>query len=180
MSALSLAATRLLLQDDAVLALVGNSDDDGLGPWIADQTPFFLIENSQRVGVVINEADEWDAPNPHNSQQFPRLQVDIWADPTRNWDNSVARYDADDKIDAVQRLIEVHFHTKNLDVPSDAPEWWGAVGYPRVWGNAEQIAHRSGITIFGSERQVGTLTSPIADVEGGRMRRLRYGVNTAR
>jgi hypothetical protein len=176
MSALSLAAVRLLLQDPDVLALVGTDRD--LGPWIADQKPFFIIENSQTVGIVINEADEWDAPNTYNSQQFPRLQVDIWADSSRNRDGSVAKRDADDKIARVQAAIEVHFHTKNLDVPPGAPAWWGPVGQMRMWGSAQQIQQRTGVPILGSSRQVGTLTSDIADVEAGRMRRLRYGLNT--
>ena len=176
MSALSLAAVRILLQDENVLALVGR--DQSAGPWIADQKPFFLIENSQAVGIVINEADEWDAPNTYNSQNFPRLQVGIWADASRNRDGSVARRDADDKIAAVQKLIEVHFHTKNTDVPPGAPAWWGPAGMPRMWGTAAQIQARTGVPILGSERLVGTLTSDIADVEGGRMRRLRYGINT--
>jgi hypothetical protein len=175
MSRLTLAATRLLLQDQDLIALLGSND---LGPWVFDQKPLARVENSQSCLVVINEPNDWDAPNSYNNQLFPRLQVDIWADPSRQPNMAVAKWDSDTKIDAVQRIIDSHFHTTNLSVPDTAPAWEGVPGSMRYWGTAAQIADHTGVPILGCQRLGGISTSDIADITGGRMRRISYGVNT--
>ncbi len=176
MTTLTYAARNLLAQDTAVTALLGRSTK--WDTWIFADQPFVKLENTQRVLIVITEQGQWQAPNPHNTARFPRMVVDIWADPTRNEDHSVQKYDADDKIEAVQKVIDRHFHTVNLDVDSQDPAYLGVKGMPRIWGNAEEIEERTGLVVTGSQRLDGPDLSDISNGNGGRMGRLVYGVAT--
>jgi hypothetical protein len=115
--------------------------------------------------------------NSHNNMQFPRLFVDIWADPTRLIDNSPETWDADDKIEKLIPLLDRHFHTANLDVSPYVNVIYGRPGDPRIWGTADQIEHRTGQIILGSERAQGPDYSDVRDGNGARMARLIYNVS---
>lgn len=177
MTALTYAARNLLAQDTELTALLGRSLN--WPTWIFADKPFVKIENSQRVLIVITQGDPWAPPNPHNTQTFPLLNVDVWADPTRNADKSVKEYDADDKIEAVVKHLNKHFHTVNVGVPYDAPAYLGTRGMPRIWGTAEQIAEKTGVVVTGSQRLDGPSLSDMRESEGTRMGRMQYGVNVA-
>lgn len=176
MTRLTLAARNLLVQDDTLLPLIGSGTL--LGPWVFADSPFARIENSQKVLVVITENGSHSPANLHNTVRFPKMYVDVWADPTRNSDNSVHAFDADDKIEAVLAVINKHFHTANLDVPPGAPAYQGAPGSFKVWGTAEQIAARTGVLILGSQFMDGPTYSDVSNSTGTRMGRVWYAVDT--
>lgn len=166
MTRLSLAARNRLAQDASLRALLGRSVS--WSTWIFDENPVGVhVENTSRCLIVVSEDDEWTSPNPHNTMRFPQLLVDIWADPTRNPDRSVQRFDAKDKIEEIQALVDKHFHL---------PDPGTRFGVPHIWGTAEQEATKTGLVIAGSERR-STQTSPISDSEGSWMRRITYAVN---
>lgn len=168
MTALTLAITNQLKQDSALTALLGRSVT--FPTWIFDEKPFARIENSQRALIVINEDNQWAQMNEHNHMRFPRILVDIWADPTRNTDNSVKTYDATRKIEAIVKQVDQTMHTVNLNDGN---------GNPIIWGTAAQKASFTGQLITGSVHLTGPTYSDIKDAEGALMGRVAYGVNTA-
>lgn len=167
MTALTLAARNQLAQDTALTALLGKSAL--WDTWIFDERPIGVkIENTQKCLIVVNEEDQADAPNDHNTLLFPSMIVDVWADPTRNDDKSVKVYDAKNKIEAITRLIDRHFHTVDMGTPE---------GGVLIWGTAEQVTAKTGVVVAASARRSGPTYSPVRDSEGSFMGRLNYAVH---
>jgi len=177
MTVLSLAARNYLAQDTKLTALLGRSAT--FTEWIFDTKPYAKIENSQSALIVVSESGNWQPRNQHNTQKYPRLIVDIWADPTRNPDHSVKIDDADRKIDKIRDVLSTHLHLVNPDVNVDDPDWMGAKRYPHVWGTQSEIFTRFGVIISGSQELSGPELSDVRDSNGARMGRLTYGVSVA-
>ncbi len=167
MTELSLAARNLLAQDAGIKALVAKSQS--WDTWIFDENPVgSKIENTSKCLIVLWEGDPWTAPNPHNTMTFPTLVVDIWADPTRNADKSIKKFDAKNKIEDIHKLVRAHFHTVDMATPQ---------GTPFIWGTASEIASRTGLVVAASQLLSGPSYSPVRDSEGSWMGRYTYGVN---
>lgn len=167
MTQMTLAARNLLAQDTALTPLLGRSVT--WSTWIFEDNPQGVrVENTQKCLIVVGEDRGYTSPNEHNTMRFPRLIIDIWADPTRNEDRSVKVNDAKDKIEAIAKLVNNHFHTVDPGTPQ---------GNIRQWGTAEQIAAKTGVYVAGSVRREELSFSPIKDSEGSFMGRLIYGVN---
>ena len=167
MTSLSLAARNYLAQDPELRALLGRSQS--WDTWIFDTKPVGVrIENTSRCMIVINESGTWTTRNEHNTMRFPQLQVDIWADPTRNSDLSVQVYDASDKIERIAKVLDKHLH---LTDPGTV------LGRPYVWGTAEQVLAKTGVVIAGCFHRDGPTISDVRETDGTLMGRLVYGVN---
>lgn len=167
MTTLSLNVRNFLAQRESLTALLGSSPT--WDTWIFDQRPIGVkIENTQRCMIVVNEFRPYTAPNDHNTMRFPQITIDIWADPTRNSNKSVKTYDADTKIERIQKEIDAVMHTVDMGTPG---------GMPHIWGTAEQVANKTGSVIAGSTRIDGPDYSDVKDSDGTRMGRLLYGVN---
>lgn len=167
MTRLSLAARNYIAQDAALAPLLGKSQSWPI--WVFDERPVGIkFEGFQKCLVVINEDSTWTSPNEHNTLRFPRLIVDIWADPTRNEDRSVRMDDARDKIEVIETVLSKHFHTVDMGLPS---------GKIIQWGTAEEIEANAGVFISGSSRRSGPEFRPVKDNEGAWMGTYIYGVN---
>ena len=166
MTSLSLAARNLLGQDPALKALLGRSAS--WSTWVFDETPYARFEGTSKCLIVVNEEGTWTFPNEHNSMRFPKLIIDVWADPTRNPDKSVKVQDAKTKIEDIGKHLNRHFHLVDGGTPT---------GMPFVWGTAEEIAAKSGVVITGSQRLNGPEYSPVTDSQGSIMGRYEFGVN---
>lgn len=119
MTILSLAALRFLNQGEPAAALDATDllGRDALWPrWIWEERIQGTIENSQKVAIVLSLNGTWTNPNSFNTLQFPRLQVDIWADPTRNSDNSVQLQDAKSKVYDTYMAIRPFLHNITPDI----------------------------------------------------------------
>lgn len=168
MTRLSRAAADTLAQDKALRKLLGRSVS--YPTWIFDQRPVKVaIEGTQTCMIVVNELTQYTSPNDHNTLAFPRLIVDIWADPTREAPGGAPTvYDAPEKVEAIAKLVNRHFHLVDSGTASG-----GIV----IWGTAEEIAARTGVAITGSKRLDGPDYSDVRDSEGSVMGRLTFGVN---
>lgn len=167
MTQLSLGIRNLLAQDAELKSLLGRSVS--WDTWIFSDDPVGVkVEGTQKCLIVITENGTWSSPNAYNTQRFPRVFVDIWADPTRNANLSVQLPDAKDKIEAIVKVVKRHLHTVD---PSRSN------GMPLIWGTAEQIADKTGVVVAGSQQLDGPDYSPIKDSTGSFMGRLTYGVN---
>jgi hypothetical protein len=167
MTQLSLGIRNLLSQDTALRSLLGRSVS--WDTWIFSDDPVGVkVEGTQKCLIVVTENGTWSPPNSYNTQRFPRVFVDIWADPTRNSNGSVKISDAKDKIEVIVKRVNSHLHTVDQARPN---------GMPLIWGTAEQIADKTGVVVNGSQQLDGPDYSPIRDSAGSFMGRLTYGVN---
>ena len=177
MTALALAAQRLLVQDPDILGsgLVG-VDDTWTDGWVFPDKPAARVENSSKCAIIIFDQEPWTSKNPHNRAEFGTITVDIFGDPSRDVNENVTVEDAQDKIERVAKIVSRNFHVVHPSVPSDAPDWMGAKTMPRIWGTAEQIASRTGLTIVESIETDGPTWNPMSSNQGGWRGRYRYNV----
>ena len=177
MTELALSAQRILVQDPRLLAsgLIG-TDVTWPPGWVFPDVPGARIENSQKCAIVIFEDAPWTDPNSHNFAEFGTLVVDIWADPTRNTDKSVRRSDAQDKITSVAKIVSRNFHLVHPSVSPTDPTHLGAVGMPRIWGTAAQVAARTGLTIVSSAQSGGPEFAPMVNNFDGWRGRYKFNV----
>lgn len=167
MTTLTLAARNYLAQDTLLRAQLGRSVS--WDTWVFDTNPLNVkVEGTSKCLIVVNEDGTWTSPNDHNTMRFPKLNIDVWADPTRNDDKSVRLWDADTKIEAIQ---------KNLDRLLHLVDPGTFQGMPMIWGTASQMAAQTGVVIAGCLRLSGPDLTPIRDSDGSFMGRLTYGVN---
>ena len=165
MTSLALAARNFLAQQSSVTSLLGS--DPLWSTWIFTDSPQALVENSGTCLIVISEEGGWAGANDYNTARFPRLQLDIWADPTRNPDGSVQKLDAKLKIEAVYKSVDKYLHLVDNSLPG---------GVFHRWGTAAQIAGGTAHRIISSKRSGEPNYSPTFDNKGGQMARLYYNV----
>ncbi len=84
------AATWLLGFPDVVSAL-GTFVIDGVPtPGLFQYSNWVNIGGSSSTSCVIDSEGGWAAANPHNTLRFPRLSINVWADPIRDSINNNA------------------------------------------------------------------------------------------
>jgi predicted metal-dependent RNase len=162
---LTLSIRNYLAQQPEVTSLLGH--DDTWDTWIFADKPYAQIEKTGKAMLVIQMDNGWTAPNPHNTMKFPRIYVDVWADPDRNKDGSVKKSNADDKIIKVQDAVMKFLHTVSMNMH----------GKPIVWGTAAQMKTYTGVIINGSAKTTETVFNDVTDGGGARMGSSVYGVN---
>lgn len=162
---LTLSIRNYLAQQPEVRELLGS--DKTWDTWIFADKPYVKIENTGKAMIVIQIDGGWSAPNDHNTMKFPRVFVDVWADPDRNPDGSVKKPNADDKIAKVHDAVMRYLHTVNMN----------RNGKPLVWGTKQQMDTYTGVVVAGSAKQNEPEYSDVRDGNGARMASSRYGIN---
>jgi len=172
-------ARTYLASHNSLTSILGYGE--GWGTWIFQDEVQATLENSslRRVpnsmeyipgtAVVISHAGAWASSNRHNSAEFPRLRIEIWADPDRLPDGSVDIQNAQDKIIEVFKKVDYLLHLTGRRVVKD------------VIGNVTYDSHRWGnMDIISCERLDGSLEfSRVTDGNGLRSATVHYGVQTA-
>lgn len=117
---LASSAVRKLRESSAAAALVADATllvKSGIYPngMIAQRednslsTPV-LVEGSGKAGILISARSPWTTPNRHNTARFPRLQVEIFADCSRNAMGQVTVKDAVRRCEYIFNMIDPVFH----------------------------------------------------------------------
>jgi len=154
---LTIAARRELKGVNAVTSLLGSSAE--WDTWIWRWRPYVSIEGTGSAGIVLSIRGGWTSPNQHNTAQFPRLQVEVYADVDRDPSLNPLSRTAEEKALAICQVVDAVFH-----IPQ---------GGVLMWGNGDA----NDLRIVGSLR----LTEPdVVEVpEGDGMVRatVSYGVN---
>lgn len=86
-----------------------------------DGRPFRDVEGSGLCCVVLTSRTEWSTNN-HNTVRFPRLQVLIYADSSRDETGAHTDRDADIKCKDVAKAVDDCFHMLNTE---DEHQWPG-------------------------------------------------------
>lgn len=160
-----------LRQQEDLTELVGTSKN--FSSWIWADKPLGKIEGYGKIApqrsalIVIVEDNGWAQPNDHNTLRFPRVYIDVWADPTRNPDGSVQMQDADDKIDAIHRKVMKYLHLVDMGDRN---------GMPVCWGTKEQMETWTGSIISSSSKNQEPVYSDVRDGNGARMGAATYGM----
>lgn len=72
-----------------VVAAVGTFDIQGVPtPGVFSYQLAVPMEQSQQIAVVVEHEGGWATPNLHNTLRFPRLLINVWADPLRDADGN--------------------------------------------------------------------------------------------
>lgn len=147
------AAVIYLSSKSSITSKIGK--DKVFSTWIFQKRLYLgkTLEGSGKVAVVLNVEGGWDAPNRHNNMSFPRLRVDIWADPDRNSAHSMVIDNAEDKAREAFRAIDKYLHRPQ--------------GVESPWGTLRVLtSHRLGEIEF----------SAVTDGDGVQMGRVFYGL----
>lgn len=92
-------------------------------PYLFQTNLWVTMEGSQSTAAVFSRAGGWAGPNLHNTMRFPRIQLEIFADPLRDTGNRVTDPgEVERRIDAVHKIIDRHLHR-----PQNGVQWWGSV-----------------------------------------------------
>jgi hypothetical protein len=142
----------LLNQPDVVAAL--GAFPDGV-PYLFQRDLWLNLEGTQSTAARLYRAGGWAGPNPHNTMRFPRLGLEITADPVRDAVNNAigSTAEVEQRLDKVYKVFDRHLHR-----PANAVQMWGSV------------------RTIGCARLGEPMTFPVAD--GGGLMRLSvfYGV----
>lgn len=144
-----LALVRFLNSDpvaSAALDELGTIGSDAVWDrWIwEDNLNSEEIENSQKCAIVLHTIGSWSAPNEYNTAKFPRLQIDIWGDPTRDPStNAPTTPDAKQKVQDIFDALDPWLH--------QVTNGW------MIWDD---------LRVISSKRSSEPIYSPIADSGG--------------
>lgn len=83
------AVTFLLAQPQVLAAVSSFTIGGSRTPGVFQYKTWAKIEGSQGTCAVITNDGGWTGPNIDNTLRFPRLAVNIWADPLRDSQNNV-------------------------------------------------------------------------------------------
>ncbi len=81
-------AVKWLLTQSDVTAVVGTFDETA-SPWLFQHQLWARVEGSQSTAAVLSRAGGWSGANEHNTMRFPRLSLEVYADPLRDTGNNV-------------------------------------------------------------------------------------------
>lgn len=75
-------AVKYLATLSDVTAVLGQTSDGD--PWLFQRKLWARVEGSGSTAAFLDTFGAWAAANQHNTARFPRLALEIWADPLRD------------------------------------------------------------------------------------------------
>lgn len=116
------AAVTYLVGFSDVLAAVSTFDVGGLlMPGVFQYRPFAPIEGSSGTAVIVESDGGWAGANIYNTMRFPRLLINVWADPIRDQGlNGVDPGEVRRRADQTFWVLDSHLHR-----PQGGTQMWG-------------------------------------------------------
>lgn len=145
------------VQDLVTAELIGK-DAGFVNGWIFDSSLSVSLEGKQKAAIVVSYGGGHDTPDPDSAVKFPVVVVDIWADPTRSDDGSVAVHDAKSKVFRVWDAVDAALHIQKRTEEDGTALFFGDV------------------RIITSQRLGDPDLQWVKDGDGARMLRCRYGI----
>lgn len=81
-----------------------------IGPGIWGYRLWTRMEGSSKTSVVISHDGGWAAPNMHNTLRFPRLVLNVWADPQRDAQKNDVDPWVQRRANRVFEVVDKHLH----------------------------------------------------------------------
>lgn len=106
-------------------------------PYLFQHTMWVTLEGTGSTAAVLSRAGSWAARNTHNTMRFPRLALEIWADPIRDGGlNATDPGEVQRRADAAFTALDAHLHR-----PADTVVWWGSVRTLGCQGAGDPVAY---------------------------------------
>ncbi len=136
-----------------VLAVLG-ADPDTSAPYLYQHDLWTTVEGSQSTAAVVSYLGSWAGANEHNTMRFPRISLDIWADPLRDAGGNITQPgEVYRRLLAAWNVFDLRLHR-----PASAAVMWGTV------------------RTLGCTRLAEPFIDPITDGDGIRRLQCLYGV----
>lgn len=120
------AARRELLADPGFLDLLASAIGGTLAdPWVWQEYEYADVRGKGVASVLLVDAGVWSTMNTHNTQEFPVLGIEIYADTPRTSELAPARRTAQDLARDVFTPIRRVFHR-----PDPGNVLWGVAAGP--------------------------------------------------
>lgn len=128
--------------------------------YIFEGKPYVTVEKLNKSAIlVVSSVDSWEPPLRERSLEYPRVDLDIWASPTRDANGGVQEYDADDLIDEIYMALKPYIHIVHRSKENGGIFDW------------------NGAFIVSSEVIDGPIYRDVRDGNGARMARISIGVS---
>jgi hypothetical protein len=123
----TLFVRRQLAATPAITSLLGTGGA-WPGPWLWRWQPRVSVEGTGKRAVVISRPRPWAVPSRFHTTSFDLVQVDVFADPTRDANGKPLKEDAEERALAVCDEVR-----KVMHVPRGAEiEWGDGTGKTRI------------------------------------------------
>lgn len=115
------AAATYLLSIPEIVALVGTVDGE---PLILQRDFPVNMEIRDDVAIVTTDAGPWGTANDHNTAEFRRLGIQIWAGPIRAADDVsiVEENETFRRAYKVYKVVDKYLHRVSGEY-----QWWGSI-----------------------------------------------------
>ncbi len=110
-----------LLDQPAVHTVLGTFPGTAI-PFLFQNQRYERIEGTSSTAAVIARAGGWAGANEYNTASFPRLSLEIWADPIRDAGNITDPGEAYRRLHATFRVFDRLLHR-----PQGGTVMWGSV-----------------------------------------------------
>lgn len=113
---------KFLLAQARVRAVLG-TDDGTTEPWLFQHKMWTDVEGTSSTACLIGRDGGWAAPNLYNTMRFPRITLEVWADPQRDMHRNVT--DPGEvwrRIEHTYEVIDEHLHR-----PMGGQQYWGTL-----------------------------------------------------
>ncbi len=115
-------ATKYLLSFPDITNLVGQFP--GGTPYIFEEKPLVTMQGVSKqwpgnavTAIVLTTSGTWASPDPQSTGQFPKLGVEIWADPPRDADGMVTKpSEARVAADYLYKVVDFHLNRTSSDL----------------------------------------------------------------
>lgn len=142
----------------AVLGATGGSSE--ASTWLFTSELACVVEGTSSVAAVVSVAGSWARPNAHNTAQFPRVKLELFADATRDGSGLVVRRDAEARAWAAWEPFNRDLHRP--------------IGFEDFWGRTDTD---SGLRVHGSLLLSHPDVYDVPDWDGGKRLVCHYGLS---
>lgn len=121
-------ATKFLGAQLDVLAAVSIFMIDGRAvPGLFGYNNWVPLEGTGKTCAIITHDGGWAGPNLHNTLRFPRLGLNVWADPIRDSTNNIVDPgEVMHRVNHAYEVIDAHLHR--------------VAGESQMWGSVRTVA----------------------------------------
>lgn len=156
----ALAVRRRLAAVPGIVSVLGpNPLLTADGVWLFVRELQALPEGTSSSAAVLSIQGAWARPNDHNTERFPRLQLEIFSDCSRDTTGAIATRDAEPRALAAWEFFNAELDRKN--------------GFSEIWGRTETDP---GVRVNGSQLMSLPDVYDVNDWDGGKRLQVTYGL----
>lgn len=127
--------------------------------WLFVRELQVVVEGSSWSAAVLSVAGAWARPNVHNTERFPRVQIDIFSDSSRDGSGAVTTRDAEPRAWSVWEAFNAELDRKS--------------GFSEIWGS---VPGDPGLRVNGSQLMSLPDVYDVNDWDGGKRLQCLYGL----